>query len=157
MGGIMIQKRLRWRTTGLAIMACLLCGGLLSRVAIAGQESPESPQDMPGTTKVSAESLIELINQQPRTVIIDARITKDREQGYIESSLSLADVDTDCPQLAERIDDLQSPVLFYCNGPKCGRSANAARIALDCGYTQIYWFRGGYEEWRAKNYPAMKR
>ena len=64
--------------------------------------------------------------------------------------------DTSCDSLARTIPAKASPVVFYCNGPKCRRSDNAVVIARDCGYSNIYWFRGGIEAWKASNYPVEK-
>jgi rhodanese-related sulfurtransferase len=48
------------------------------------------------------------------------------------------------------------PVVFYCNGIRCGRSREAAQIARGCGFRNVYWFRGGFEEWLAQGYPYLK-
>lgn len=116
----------------------------------------ESPEDIQGTHKVNAEGLIEVVDQIPDILIIDSRIPGDRKQGYIEGSVSLPDVETTCETLARHIPAKSSPVLFYCNGVKCGRSVVAVRMAMSCGYTNTYWFRGGFEEWLAKGYPYLK-
>ena len=116
-----------------------------------------SPDSIPGTTKVDAEGVLELAEKNPGLVIVDARIRQDRLQGYIEGSVSLPDVDTNCESLAKIIPRKSTPVLFYCNGPKCGRSVRSSRTALDCGYTGVYWYRGGFEEWKNKNYPYLKK
>ena len=47
--------------------------------------------------------------------------------------------------------------LFYCNGVKCDRSVKSVNIALGCGYVRLYWFRGGFEEWRRKDYHYLKK
>jgi rhodanese-related sulfurtransferase len=120
------------------------------------EKKVDYPDSIPGTTKVDAEKLLDLANTIPNLIIIDARITKDRAQGYIEGSVSLQDIDTNCDSLAKKIPEKTTPVLFYCNGPKCGRSVKSSRKALKCGYTNIYWFRGGFEEWKNKNYPFLK-
>ena len=119
--------------------------------------APPSPEFIGGTTRVTAEELIDLANRLPKLVIIDARMRGDRVHGYIEGSVSLPNVETDCKSLARVIPAKTTPVLFYCNGVKCGRSAVSARIAVKCGYEQIYWFRGGFEEWKAKGYPFLKQ
>ncbi|TDY04117.1 rhodanese-like domain-containing protein [Thiohalophilus thiocyanatoxydans] len=126
----------------------------LSNVVAADEE--EIIEHIPGVNKVSAEELIELANQIPELLIIDSRIVSDRAHGYIEGSNSLPDTDTDCDSLAETIPDKTHPTLFYCNGPKCGRSANAVQIAKQCGYTNLHWFFGGFEEWQDKKYPYVK-
>jgi rhodanese-related sulfurtransferase len=116
----------------------------------------KSPDFIEGSIKVDAEGLINTANEIPDLIIIDSRIRTDRQHGYIEESISLPDEETNCTTLGQVIPTLSSPVLFYCNGPKCGRSAVAVKKALACGYDNIYWFRGGFEEWKEKKYPYVK-
>ncbi len=115
-----------------------------------------SPENIPGTTKINAEELIELMWTAPQLTLIDSRITSDRNEGFIEGSISLPNTETSCGALEVVLSDKSTPALFYCNGVKCGRSAKAAQIAIDCGYNQIYWFRGGIEEWKQKQLPLLK-
>lgn len=120
------------------------------------EEKTRSPDNIPGAIKVNAEKLIELAGSIPDLIIIDSRIRSDRLQGYIEGSLSLPDEETDCDSLSALIPKKDHPTLYYCNGVKCGRSVKAVKIALACGYKNIYWFRGGFEEWKNKEYPYLK-
>jgi len=115
-----------------------------------------SPLQIPGTTKVMSEDIFNLIEIHPKLLLIDSRITSDRKHGYIEGSVNLPDLKTNCKTLARLIPTKETPVLFYCNGVKCGRSVNASKTALKCGYSKIYWFRGGFEEWKSKNMPFLK-
>lgn len=115
-----------------------------------------SPDKIDGSTKINAELLIKLAGDQENLIIIDSRIKADRRQGYIAGSISLPDTETDCFSLHRIIDKKDSPTVFYCNGPKCRRSDRAVVIASECGYTNIYWFRGGFEEWKSKNYLISK-
>jgi rhodanese-related sulfurtransferase len=135
------------------LLLCSLCS-----FSAWSEDSPEpiSPESIKGTTKVTAEELIDLVGEIPNLIIIDSRIPGDRKQGFIEGSISLPDVDTNCESLAKTIAKKTSPALFYCNGVKCGRSAKAIVIAKSCGYNNIYWFRGGFEEWLAKDYPYLQ-
>ena len=122
----------------------------------AHSESYTSPETIEGTLRIEAEGLIKLVNQNETQVIIDSRISSDRKLGYIPGSISLPDTETSCESLARSIPEKSDPVVFYCNGPSCRRSDNAVVIAAGCGYTNIYWFRGGIEAWRANNYPISK-
>lgn len=124
--------------------------------AVYAAEKKDAPLLIPGTTKVFAEGVLDLVEKIPDLLIIDARIRSDRKQGYLEGSISLPDVETNCETLAKVIPTKKTPVLFYCNGVKCGRSVNSSRAALDCGYNNIYWFRGGFEEWKDKDLPFIK-
>lgn len=129
---------------------------LLLLPCMAMGNHPVSPDSIPGTTLVDAAALIELAATQPDLRIIDSRISSDRRHGYIEGSISLPDVETDCSSLARHIDSKQTPTLFYCNGPKCGRSGKAIKVAVDCGYQQLYWYRGGMEDWMDEGFPVIK-
>jgi rhodanese-related sulfurtransferase len=115
-----------------------------------------SPDTISGTTKIDAESLIQLAREHDDLIIIDSRIRSDRRQGFITGSISLPDTETNCATLIPIIHRKADAVVFYCNGPKCRRSDRAVAIARDCGYTNIYWFRGGFEEWKNKHYLISK-
>ncbi len=115
-----------------------------------------SPDSIDGSTKINAETLIELALKIDDLVIIDSRISSDLRQGFITGAQNLPDTQTDCKTLAKIIPDKNTAVVFYCNGPKCRRSDRAVVIARDCGYKNIYWFRGGFEEWQAKKYMISK-
>jgi rhodanese-related sulfurtransferase len=127
---------------------------LIADIAIA--DETRAPDEIPNTTKVDAEGLINAISKHDDMVLIDSRIAMDRKQGYIEDSISLPDTETDCDSLSVLIPELGQAVLFYCNGVKCGRSVKAIYVAQECGYTNLYWFRGGFEEWTEKGYPFLK-
>ena len=115
-----------------------------------------APESIPNSTRVDAEKLIELANTIPDLVIIDSRIRGDRKKGHIEDSVSLPNTETNCDSLAKIIPDKSTPTLYYCNGVKCGRSVKAIQIAQQCNYKNIYWFRGGFEEWLNKGLPYLQ-
>ncbi len=129
-------------------------------LVLAGQQAAaaevRAPDHISGTTVVDAAGVLDLAAEHPDLVIIDARMRLDRRQGYLQGSVSLPDVDTDCDSLASVIPSLSHPVLFYCNGIHCGRSAVSARIAVECGYRRVYWFREGFEAWQAARLPYVK-
>ena len=149
----------------LLFLIALMFGWSWLPVSLAAGDAPApsaetakivSPENIPGTTKINAEELIELKWADPQLILIDSRITSDRNEGFIEGSISLPNTETSCDSLEVALSGKSSPVLFYCNGVKCGRSAKAAQIAIDCGYNKIYWFRGGIEEWKQKQFPLLK-
>jgi len=137
----------------------LAVGGVMT-VAHATETPEVSPMEIGGTVKVSAEEVFRLFEAIPGLVIVDSRLangpSSGRAQGFIEGSVSLPDTQTDCASLASVIPKKDVSALFYCNGPKCGRSAKAIEVARACGYRKLYWFRGGFEEWREKGYPYVK-
>lgn len=116
----------------------------------------EVPPHIEGAQTIEAETLIDLVLEQPDLVIIDARIGSDLNEGFIEGAISLANIDTNCDSLSDAVDSFATPLVFYCNGVKCKRSFESVNIALACGYTNLHWFRGGIEEWKLKQYPIVQ-
>jgi rhodanese-related sulfurtransferase len=131
----------------------LMIGALVFAAGNAFAET-KAPESIDGTKRVTAEEVVELATNTPDLVIIDARKTSDRDSaGWIEGSVGLPDYDTNAESLAKHIPSKTTPVLFYCNGVKCGRSVNSSKVAVEAGYQNIYWFRGGWEEWTEKGMP----
>ncbi len=46
------------------------------------------------------------------------------------------------------------PILFYCQSPQCWMSYNAALRAINLGYSQVLWYRGGIEAWQMAGLPT---
>lgn len=127
---------------------------IASGTALAENKSPDF---IDGTTRVTAEQVVELVTNTPELVVIDARKTSDRDEaGWIEGSIGLPNYDTNEDSLKKHIASKSTPVLFYCNGVKCGRSVESSKKAVSLGYEKIYWFRGGWEEWMQKGMPVSR-
>ena len=107
-----------------------------------------------GAKTITAVDVIDLIEKMPELIIIDSRMD-DRPQGYIESSINLSDLDTDCDSLAEILKNTHTPVVFYCNGVKCRRSEKAIKVAVACGYDHVFWYRGGFDDWMKQGFPFI--
>jgi len=115
------------------------------------------PEKIAGVTTVSAEQLIEILTSDEPPVLIDARVSKDRDYGYIESSIGLPDIDTNCDTLGKITVDKNQHLMFYCNGVQCGRSVVSLKVARSCGYHNLSWFKGGFAEWKDKGYQYIKK
>lgn len=49
--------------------------------------------------------------------------------------------------------DFSTPVVLFCL-EECWMSWNAAKRALEYGYTHVYWFPDGTDGWEFKDYPV---
>jgi rhodanese-related sulfurtransferase len=135
------------------LLALLL---LLAPISSARAEKPLAPESMAGVTTVNAEQSIELILSNPELVVVDARLPEEFQKGHIEGAIHLVDHAVNEVSLAQILARKDSPVLFYCNGPRCLRSSRAAQEAMDHGYSQIYWFRDGWASWLEKELPVVR-
>jgi PQQ-dependent catabolism-associated CXXCW motif protein len=52
--------------------------------------------------------------------------------------------------------DKATPMVFFCAGPQCWLSYNAALRAVAAGYGRVYWYRGGIEAWTAAGLPTAR-
>lgn len=111
------------------------------------------PDMEPGVVTLTAHELAARLRRDASLLVIDVRIAKTRKKGYIEGSTHLPDVSTTCDSLGALAPDKKTPVAFYCNSQQCGRSLDALRIARGCGFSNIFWFRGGFEEWKSNGFP----
>jgi PQQ-dependent catabolism-associated CXXCW motif protein len=48
------------------------------------------------------------------------------------------------------------PLVFFCVNSQCWLSYNASLRAAALGYTNVYWYRGGIESWRAAGLPLAR-
>lgn len=116
---------------------------------------PDVPEQIEGANNLSAEQVIELILSNPRLVIIDSRKKTEYVKGHIEGSINILNTQLTENDLQKVLPDKSAQVLFYCNGNRCMRSADATRKALSWGYSSVYWFRGGWKEWTSKKLPVI--
>ncbi len=115
----------------------------------------QAPASIPLAVTIDAENLVELYQSVPELRIIDSRHREDHIQGYIETSLNLPLVDTDCETLNKLANDEEQALVFYCNGHAADASIAAIQIASSCGYKRLFWLRGGFVEWEDKDYPYV--
>jgi len=135
---------------------------VLMAVAVVGfagaARADDAPMTITGATTVDADKVIKLIETTPTLVILDNRKEGDFTAGRIEGAQRLIDTDiTSADVLAKVAPSKATPVLFYCNGLKCGRAAAAARKAIGYGYTNVYYYALGMDEWRAKGLPLVTK
>jgi PQQ-dependent catabolism-associated CXXCW motif protein len=49
--------------------------------------------------------------------------------------------------------DLDTPLVFFCQGAQCWESYNASLRAIHLGYRNVAWYRGGLAAWAAASLP----
>lgn len=117
-----------------------------------------TPRALPGATVVDAKKVAELL--QAGATYVDTRTEPEFKAGhvpgailvpYVEKSAKEADFDPrqDKFDLARAIADKDAALVFACNGPECWKSFKASDVAVKAGYRKVYWFRGGFPEWRS--------
>ncbi len=52
--------------------------------------------------------------------------------------------------------DQSRTIVMFCLGPECWLSHNAALRAVRLGYTDVRWYRGGLQAWKASGMPTVQ-
>ncbi len=52
--------------------------------------------------------------------------------------------------------DKTRPIVFLCLGSECWLSYNASLHALEAGYKDVIWYRGGTDSWKGANLESKK-
>ena len=132
----------------------------LAAALLVGLAAPVSAQDAPleikGATTVNAQQIFALIDKHAKLVILDNRKEEDFAAGHIEGAIRLIDTDVSAETLAKYIAAKDTPVLFYCNGVKCGRAAKATEKAVQLGYTTVFYYALGMDEWNKEKLPLVR-
>ena len=122
----------------------------------------DTPTSLDGATVVDAAKAKEL--HASGVPMVDARVANEYAEAHIKGAISIpykeksaksADFDgkMDRWDLSKLPADKNANIVIYCNGPECWKSYKASKTAVDDGYKHVYWFRGGFPEWKSKGYP----
>jgi len=139
-----------------SLMRLLIVIALVLGLAPAAAAA-DAPLAINGAVTVNADGVIALVQTSADLIIIDNRTRADYDIGHIESALPLVDSEiTEEPVLARIVKSKDTPVLFYCNGVKCGRAANATMKAVSWGYSRVYYYALGLAEWNRRGLPLIR-
>ena len=134
----------------------LLCGMALFFGGVAcADERPYAPTNIPGAVIVTAEEVVEMILSRPDLAIIDPRKKGEYAKGHIQGAVNLLNAGMRLDDLTAVAPDRNRAIIFYCNGVRCLRSSDAVKKAMEWGYHNVFWLRGGWNEWTEKRLPAI--
>lgn len=123
-----------------------------------------TPKVLPGATIVAAREAKEMMDKG--VPLFDTRVEHEYTESHIKGAISLPYAEKSAKEVnfnttldkwdvSKLPKDKSAPVIFACNGAECWKSYKSAKVAIDQKYTKVYWFRGGYPEWKAAGYPVQ--
>jgi len=127
-------------------LCCLLLGPL-------GGLADEAPLEVPGAMTVNTYQAKRLYDLG--AVFIDVRPSREWAWGHIAGALHL-DLARGFTGLALTEWPRNVPLVIYCDSEVCPSGAEAARLAVDWGYQQVFYFRQGYFAWMLEDLPLSK-
>lgn len=129
----------------------LTSGGLLAceqKAKTSGEAGTEAAQ-----AKVSLISPEKLNEELGEIQLIDVRTPEEFQEGHLENARNMNYYDDDFKEQLSVLDKSQK-VYVYCK--KGGRSASAAELLSEMGFTEIYDLEGGIDNWNDKGMKTVK-
>jgi len=87
--------------------------------------------------------------------LVDARLTRQFEEGHIPGALSIPfeEMASGYPAALDTL-PIEGPTVVYCDGGDCDASRNVAALLMELGYQNVSIFERGMEEWTRAGYPV---
>lgn len=122
----------------------------------------DTPDKFEGCKVVTASEAQALMGKG--TKLFDVRVATEYAEEHIKGAVSVPYAEKSKKEVAfdsalDSFDDTKIPasnMIFQCNGIECWKSLKACKWANKKGKKDVYWFRGGIPEWKAKNLPTEK-
>lgn len=131
----------------------------------AGQMHGPTPASIPGGQVITTKGLVELMRGgQVPVLVLDVLGGPEMIQGAqyaVPASQPGAFNDQAQQQFGQYLQQAtggnkQYPVVTYCLSTQCWMSYNAALRAINLGYTNVLWYRGGIEAWKQAGMPTQR-
>lgn len=121
------------------VLICLF----LSFISCKSQE--KKVDDFINVKVVEFQQLISKKNTQ----LVDVRTPNEYEKAHIKNAILINFFDKDFKEQSSKKLNKNKPVYLYCRSG--GRSAKAAKIYKEAGFTKVYNLIGGFKSWSTKN------
>ena len=131
----------------------------------AGQFHGPTPASIPGGQVITTKGLVELMRGgQAPVLVLDVLGGAEQIQGAqyaVPASQPGAFNDQTQQQFGQYLQQATSgnkqyPIVTYCLSTQCWMSYNAALRAINLGYTNVLWYRGGIEAWKQAGMPTQR-
>ena len=125
-----------------------------------------TPTSLPGAKIVSAAEAKALI--AGGMTIYDVRLPEEYEHAHIPGATFLEykevspkevgfDPSEDKFDLSKLPADKNTAFMMYCDGTICWKSYKSATMAIQNGWKNVIWYRGGMPEWREAGFPVESK
>lgn len=115
----------------------------------ACKETPSEKVEM-----VSAIQVYEAVYGEDALQLVDVRTEEEYKVSHLKSAQNICVTSDDFKEKAEHL-DRDKPVYVYCK--KGGRSAKAAEILKEMGFTKVYDLQGGLTSWQEEGLETVQR
>jgi rhodanese-related sulfurtransferase len=159
--GVWMRTSPRWlaglsagQAAGLGVLACVCgivyhiandAGFLVLPEAVSTCQKVHAGGFLP---KIDVDTTRKLLRNGAR--VVDARMPPAYHQGHLEGAINVpvSSTQEECLEAASSFPD--GPIVVYCQSTACRYAEKVAVKLVEGGYSNIYIFKGGWNEWVAK-------
>jgi rhodanese-related sulfurtransferase len=135
----------------LFIATISICAIMTWSSVSAAELVASTPESVAGATTVDAAQAKKLFDQE--ALFVDLRKENMWNAGRIPGAVWLEMKTAFTQQALESEAGKDEALVFYCSGVRCPRSAKACEKALEWGYSNVNYFRGGFPAWKNEGFP----
>jgi PQQ-dependent catabolism-associated CXXCW motif protein len=136
-----------------------------TKSARSGRLHAPTPMEVPGAKTIRTMELRAMQGQSPAPILID--VLDDQGHRTIPGARWLREAGkaefgkAEMEKFREDLEKLTSgrksaAIVFFCLNSECWLSYNAALRALELGYTNVHWFRGGTAAWNRAGFDTRE-
>jgi rhodanese-related sulfurtransferase len=103
------------------------------------------------STPLGPEEFEKNLGRESERILLDVRTPGEFGQRHLAGALNIDINGSDFQSRIENLDRSQSVYVYCLRG---GRSAAAAQILTDIGFSKVYEMQGGISRWIAENHPV---
>lgn len=120
-----------------------------SRNGMPAQEQTPKPPAPAKALEIRFDQVEKLLTN-PDIMLIDARPVREFEQGHIGNAINIY-----TPEFEQNIGRIigiprEKPIIAYCGGGACELSHELAENLVKMGFTRVFVYVGGWNEWKQK-------
>lgn len=130
----------------------------------AGAMHGPTPTSIPGGQVITTRGLVELLKgEQVRALVFDILGGQEMLPGAtlaVPAAQAGSFTDRTQQEFGQFLQQMtqgnkETPLVFYCLSTHCWMSYNASLRAINMGYRNVLWYRGGIEAWKAAGQPVV--
>lgn len=153
-GGTSLDELMAWERQDMKVAA--------PKSLHTGSMHGPTPNTIPGGQVITTKGLVPLLqSQQVRAYVFDVLGGPQQLPGAIPAAAASQagsfndETQQRFGQYLQQVTqgNREAPLVFYCQGPQCWMSYNAALRAINLGYRNVLWYRGGIEAWQQAGLP----
>lgn len=101
---------------------------------------------------ITPEQVVDAVNSEKELQLVDVRTSDEYSVSHLKNAQNICVTNDDFKEKVATLDK-DEPVYVYCK--KGGRSARAALILKEMGFTKVYDLQGGIDNWETKGLETV--